>query len=153
MKRFVILLCFLMSAASAIRSQEPKPSAPASVAVHAGKILDVRTRAYASDQMIWIQDGKIKAVGKPADINKQLPAGTKTIDLSNLTVLPGLIDCHTHLTFVPWLAGPARPAHVLSSLRAVRCAQCAHHAGSWFHNGSQCGRGWICGYRVARCHQ
>jgi imidazolonepropionase-like amidohydrolase len=106
MKRFVILLCFLVSAVSATRSQEPKPSAPTTVAIHAGKILDVRTGTYASDQLIWIQNGKIKAVGKPADVNKQLPAGTKTIELLNLTVLPGLIDCHTHLTFVPGLAGP-----------------------------------------------
>jgi imidazolonepropionase-like amidohydrolase len=106
MKRFVILLCFLALAVSATRSQEPKPSAPTTVAIHAGKILDVRTGSYASDQLIWIQNGKIKAVGNPADVNKQLPAGTKTIELSNLTVLPGLIDCHTHLTFVPGLAGP-----------------------------------------------
>jgi imidazolonepropionase-like amidohydrolase len=88
MKRFVILLCFLVSAVSATRSQVPKPSAPATVAIHAGKILDVRTGTYASDQLIWIENGKIKAVGKPADLNKQLPAGTKTIELSNLTVLP-----------------------------------------------------------------
>ena len=106
MKRFVMLLCLLFFAVSETRSQQSRPSVPATVAVHAGKILDVRTGTYASDQIIWIQDGKIKAVGKAADINKQLPAGTKTIDLSNLTLLPGLIDCHTHLTFVPWLAGP-----------------------------------------------
>ncbi len=106
MKRFVILLCLLIlpRVPTLCRNQNPAP--PASVAVHAGKVLDVRTGTYASDQIIWIQDGKIKAMGKPADINKQLPAGTNTIDLSNLTVLPGLIDCHTHLTFVPWLAGP-----------------------------------------------
>src|SRR5579863_6982211 len=106
MKRFVLLLSVLIFTVSTARSQEKRPNPPASVAVHAGKILDVRTGTYAADQLIWIQDGKIKAVGKAADINKQLPAGTKTIELSNLTVLPGLIDCHTHLTFVPWLAGP-----------------------------------------------
>jgi hypothetical protein len=59
MKRLVILLCFLVFAVSATRSQEPKHPAPASVAVHAGKILDVRTGTYASEQLIWIQDGKI----------------------------------------------------------------------------------------------
>lgn len=59
MKRFAILICFLVFAGSATRSQEPRPSALVAVAVHAGRILDVRTGTYASDQSIWIQDGKI----------------------------------------------------------------------------------------------
>src|SRR5262249_51337505 len=51
---------------------------------------------------------KIKAIGKAAEIEKQLPAGAKIIDLSRLTVLPGLIDSHTHLTSSPQTLGPAR---------------------------------------------
>jgi imidazolonepropionase-like amidohydrolase len=106
MKRCAILSCLLIFGAIAAHSQESKSSAPAAVAVHAGKVLDVRTGNYATDQVIWIEGGKIKAVGKAADISKQLPSGTTTIDLSNLTILPGLIDCHTHLTYIPELAGP-----------------------------------------------
>lgn len=49
MKRFAILICFLVFAGSATRSQEPRPSAPVAVAVHAGRIVDVRTGTYASD--------------------------------------------------------------------------------------------------------
>jgi imidazolonepropionase-like amidohydrolase len=58
------------------------------------------------DQLIWIEGDRIKAIGKAADISSQVPAGAKTIDLSNSTVLPGLIDCHTHLTYTPYMAGP-----------------------------------------------
>src|SRR3989454_1702969 len=50
-------------------------------------------RAVRNDQVILIRDNKIEAVGKDLAI----PAGTKVIDLSKMTVLPGLIDCHTHL--------------------------------------------------------
>jgi imidazolonepropionase-like amidohydrolase len=58
------------------------------VAVRAGKILDVRTRNYLTDQMIWIEGDRITAVGKSSDIQKQLPSSAKIIDLSNATVLP-----------------------------------------------------------------
>jgi imidazolonepropionase-like amidohydrolase len=51
-------------------------------------------------------DAKV-AIGKAAEIQKQLPAGAKIIDLLSLTVLPGLIDAHTHLTASPETAGPA----------------------------------------------
>jgi imidazolonepropionase-like amidohydrolase len=131
MKRCAILFCFLIFVAIAIRAQESISGAPAAVAVHAGKILDVRTGNYASDQIIWIEGGKIKAVGKAAEISKQLPGGTKTIDLSNLTILPGLIDCHTHLTYVPELAGPRglHTSYPRSALYGARNAKITLEAG------------------------
>jgi imidazolonepropionase-like amidohydrolase len=131
MKRFVILLCILVFAISAARAQESKAGAPADVAVHAGKILDVRTGHFATDQVIWIEGGKIKAIGKAAEISKQLPSGTKTIDLANLTILPGLIDCHTHLTMSPDMLGP-RGLHISnprSALIGARSARVTLEAG------------------------
>jgi imidazolonepropionase-like amidohydrolase len=89
-------------------AQETKSAAPAVVAIRAGKILDVRTGNYLTDQIIWIEGDRIKAIGKAADIQKQLPAGAKTIDLSSATVLPGLIDCHVHLTMGPNNLGAGR---------------------------------------------
>ncbi len=106
MKRFVIVLLFAICTASACLAQQAT-SAPAVVAVKAGKILDVRTGNYLTDQIIWIEGDRIKAVGKESDIQKQLPSAAKVIDLSNATILPGLIDCHVHLTMSPYLAGPA----------------------------------------------
>lgn len=102
------LLCFLALVSIGVRgAQTPKVSAPAEVAIHAGKVLDVRTGNYLADQTIWIEGDHIKAIGKTAEISSQIPAGAKVIDLSNATVLPGLIDCHTHLTYTPYMSGPA----------------------------------------------
>src|ERR1700675_2767871 len=102
------LLCFLCSILSGVcHAQTPKVSAPLEIAIHAGKVLDVRTGNYLTDQIIWIEGDRIKAIGKAAEISSRLPAGAKVIDLSNATVLPGLIDCHTHLTYTPYMSGPA----------------------------------------------
>jgi len=124
MKRLAILFCVLVFAVIATRAQEPKAGAAADIAVLAGKILDVRTGNYATDQIIWIEGSKIKAVGKAADVSKKLPAGTKTIDLSKLTILPGLIDCHTHLTMSPDMIGP-RGLHISYSRSALIGARSA----------------------------
>ena len=65
MKRFGVLLVFFLCAASSVAAQQPAAAAPASVAIKAGKVLDVRTGSYALDQVIWVEAGKIKA---PVDI-------------------------------------------------------------------------------------
>jgi imidazolonepropionase-like amidohydrolase len=106
MKRLGILFLFGTAAAGICAAQEAK-NAAATVVVRAGQVLDVRTGNYLKDQIIWIEGDKIKAIGNAAAIEKQLPAAAKRIDLSRATVLPGLIDCHTHLTGSPYLLGPA----------------------------------------------
>lgn len=63
------------------------------VAIKAGRLADVDSGKMLSGQIVLIEDGKIKAVG--SDIS--IPPSAKVIDLSKKTVLPGLIDCHTHL--------------------------------------------------------
>jgi imidazolonepropionase-like amidohydrolase len=131
MKRFAIVLCLAALAATATFAQESKSGRPADIAIHAGKVLDVRTGNFASDQIIWIEGGKIKAVGKASDVSKQLPAGTRTIDLSKLTVLPGLIDCHTHLTMSPEMMGPRgfHTSYPRSALIGARSARVTLEAG------------------------
>ncbi len=106
MKRLGSLSALCLLLAGLCGAQTPKTAAPAEIVIHAGKVLDVRTGNYLMDQLIWIEGDRIKAIGKAADISSQVPAGAKTIDLSNSTVLPGLIDCHTHLTYMPYMAGP-----------------------------------------------
>jgi imidazolonepropionase-like amidohydrolase len=69
------------------------------VVVRAGHILDVKTGTMLSGQAIVIEGDKIVSVGPAAEA--KLSPATQTIDLPNATVLPGLIDAHTHLTFDP----------------------------------------------------
>lgn len=68
-------------------------------------MLDVRTGQYLEHQIILIEDGRIKEIGSAGSVRPRVPTGTKVIDLSRETVLPGLIDCHTHLTFDPGAIG------------------------------------------------
>jgi len=69
------------------------------VAVHAGHVLDVKSGKLLADQMLVIEDGKIISAGAAADA--KVPPDAVRIDLPNATVLPGLIDAHTHLTMDP----------------------------------------------------
>jgi imidazolonepropionase-like amidohydrolase len=62
-------------------------------AIHAGKLIDPDSGAVLIGQTIIVRDGKIESVGN----NLTIPSNAKIIDLSKMTVLPGLIDCHTHL--------------------------------------------------------
>ena len=69
------------------------------VAVHAGRLLDVKTGKMLADQTLVIEDGRI--VSMAASAEAKIPTDAVRIDLPNATVLPGLIDAHTHLTSEP----------------------------------------------------
>jgi len=85
--RFLCLI-FLCSAAGA------QQNAPAKVmALRASRMLDVNSGSMVRDPVILIQDEKITSAGSAVKI----PAGAGVVDLGDATLLPGLIDCHTHL--------------------------------------------------------
>src|SRR5206468_5267236 len=63
------------------------------IAIKAGTLIDGRGDTPKHNQVIVIQDNRIVAVGGDVAV----PAGARVIDLSNATVLPGLIDTHTHM--------------------------------------------------------
>jgi imidazolonepropionase-like amidohydrolase len=65
--------------------------------VKAGRLLDPRTGNVLAPAAVLIENGKIKEVGSPSRLQPMMPVGTKTIDLGGATLLPGLIDAHTHL--------------------------------------------------------
>jgi imidazolonepropionase-like amidohydrolase len=67
------------------------------VLVEAGKLLDVRKGAYIQNAGVLIEGDRITEVGLLSDIQPHAPKDAHVIDLSNSTVLPGLIDCHSHL--------------------------------------------------------
>jgi imidazolonepropionase-like amidohydrolase len=108
MKRMMLLLAVYAFSALMMRAQAPGPPAPPpDVLIKPGLLLDVRTGHSLPGHLIWIHAGKIAAVGTVAEVQRQVPAGVRVIDLSQYTVMPGLIDCHTHLTDSPYLLGPA----------------------------------------------
>ena len=89
---------FLVLAVLFIAAERVAAEAPASnTLVRAGRLLDPRTRNVISPAAVLIENGKIKEVGPPSQVQTRTPANVKTIDLGNATLLPGLIDSHTHL--------------------------------------------------------
>jgi imidazolonepropionase-like amidohydrolase len=92
-------LCVFVVALFALSVPLVAQQASRPVALHAGHVLDVKTGKLLSDQTVIIQDGKIVSVGASADT--RAPADAVRIELPNATILPGLIDAHTHLTMDP----------------------------------------------------
>ena len=95
MKRIALLTLFLILAGVAMAGDPPQTPAPRDTFVKAGKLLDVRAGRMLGNQVIVLRGDRVERVA-PVD-QVQIPAGATVIDLSRATVLPGLIDCHTHI--------------------------------------------------------
>ncbi|MGE0129779.1 MAG: amidohydrolase family protein [Blastocatellales bacterium] len=90
---FCLVISFTITSA---QTSEPKQQ-PKRIAIKAGRLIDAKTGAVTNNAFILIEGDKITAVGPDVTV----PAGTEVIDLKDKTVLPGLIDCHTHITSQP----------------------------------------------------
>jgi imidazolonepropionase-like amidohydrolase len=64
--------------------------------IKVGRLIDVRNGRVLTDQAILIEGDRIKEVGPASQLAPKV-SGARVIDLSTATVLPGLIDCHTHI--------------------------------------------------------
>lgn len=113
-----ILGCCLL-AGSGARAQEKEP--PRKIAVKAHRILDVRAGTFLTDGVVLVEGNRIKAVGQRLEVD----AGAEVIDLGPVTLLPGLIDAHSHL-----LASSASEygTMLLTKSQAYRALEGAAHA-------------------------
>src|SRR5882672_4840743 len=84
----------LLSCASFAQQATQQPLQP--VVIHAGHMLDVKSGKMLDNVTVLIEGDKISAINSGS-----APAGARLINLPNATLLPGLIDVHTHLTFDP----------------------------------------------------
>ncbi len=132
---FVFSSTLAISAAAQLGAAPKPPSqgnqgAEQITVIRAGTLIEGKSNTVRHDQVIVIRGNRIQSVGDAASANT--PAGAIMIDLSKSTVLPGLIDCHTHI----FLQGedPAEggyDANILFqplSLRAARATVAARRA-------------------------
>ena len=92
------LLVLLIVALGSTTQLGAQAAAPVTL-VKAGRLLDPRTGNVLAPAAVLIDGNKIKQVGAPSQI--KAPNAAKIIDLGNATLLPGLIDSHTHLFLDP----------------------------------------------------
>ncbi|MBA3882828.1 MAG: amidohydrolase family protein [Chthoniobacterales bacterium] len=97
--RFAFLIFSSASAAFAEETAATKPQ-PLTL-VKAARLVDTAAGVVRDNQAVLIEDEKVKAIGPAADISKGIPPETRVIDLGDATIVPGLIDCHTHITSQP----------------------------------------------------
>ena len=98
---FAFLYCVVASPFLVAESSTPTPTPPALILIKAAHWVDPVAGVVRENQAVLIEGDKVKQVGAANDLTKGLPPNVRVIDLGNATVLPGLIDCHTHVTGQP----------------------------------------------------
>ena len=125
--KFARILCYLSFAINSSVAQSSDATY-----VKAGKLFDSENGKILSDYIIKIESNRIAEVGK----NILIPANAKTIDLSDYTVMPGLIDGHTHLMTLDNLNDDTPMADkLLFEGDALRVLRGSKRAKSWLENG------------------
>src|SRR5712691_6925799 len=123
-KPILCAVAVLAMSASISLGQGGGQGAAALTVIRAGTLIDGVSEAPRKNQLSFVRGERIEKV---ADASAAIPAGTKLIDLSNATVLPGLIDAHTHIFL--WGEDPAKggyDANILKAGIALRAARATY---------------------------
>jgi len=92
MLKTIVTVSFAVLSMSIAAAQQPPAAAPVT-AVRAGRLLDPEAGRVLTNQIIIVTGNRITDVGP----NAAIPSGAQVIDLSGMTVMPGLVDSHNHL--------------------------------------------------------
>src|SRR5712671_1156163 len=125
-KRILCVVAMLAMSGSVLNGQSGAPTAAPLTVIRAGMLIDGVSEAPRKNQLIFVRGERIEKV---ADGSAEIPAGTTLIDLSNATVLPGLIDSHTHIFL--WGEDPAKGGYdenILKAGIALRAARATYAA-------------------------
>ncbi|MBZ5505235.1 MAG: amidohydrolase family protein [Acidobacteriia bacterium] len=95
MRRAVLSLLILLSLVVPALAQQTQKPGPKTVYIRAGRLFDGTSDKVRENMVIMVVGDRIQNVGPASAIS--IPSGAAVLDLSHATVLPGLIDCHTHL--------------------------------------------------------
>src|SRR6266436_3175913 len=126
MKRFGLLFLLVVFCGGESQAQAQKVEAAPLTVIRAGTLIDGQSETPRKNQLIFVRGQRVEKV---ADGSSAIPAGAKTIDLSSATVLPGMIDSHTHLFL--WGEDPAKggyDANILKAGIALRAARATYAA-------------------------
>jgi imidazolonepropionase-like amidohydrolase len=110
------LACFVLAqtlCSVVARGQSASPALPPLTVIRAGTLIDGVSDAPRRNQLIFVRGERIEKV---TDVSAAIPVGAMLIDLSNATVLPGLIDAHTHIFL--WGEDPAKGGYDVNILKA-----------------------------------
>ena len=107
------------------------PSAAPPILLKVARLIDGVSAAPKENQAVLVVEGRIRAVGAAATLEKSAPAGTKVIDLGAATALGGLIDAHTHVLLQGDITAADYDAQLLKEsipYRAIRATAAARTA-------------------------
>ncbi|HEX7061681.1 MAG TPA: amidohydrolase family protein [Woeseiaceae bacterium] len=90
----------LLAAATAGQAAPAAGASGGSWLIAADRVFDARSEASHAGWVVLVEDGRIAAVGPAAEV--EAPPGTQTVELPGSTLLPGLIDAHSHLFLHPY---------------------------------------------------
>jgi imidazolonepropionase-like amidohydrolase len=127
----MLVFAGILAIPSALWPQAEEKPAPKRIAIRAGRLIDMKSDTPVTNALILIEGDQITSVTSGGSA----PAGVETIDLSKATVLPGLIDTHTHVLLNGDITAEDYDAQLLKQSIPYRAILAARNAAIGLQNG------------------